>query len=230
MHGGGYMAGSRYLDDKLLDRWSAALNCVGVSVEYRFAPEHPYPTPIEDCYTGFKWMLDNAAKLGIDTSRIVIGGISAGGGLAASLALMARDRGAPSLAGQVLISPMIDDRQSNESNSWDVPIWPPLANRIGWSAYFPQGGAPEYASPARVEDLANLARAYVMVGSAEVFLDESIAYARRLIGAGNMAELQVCGGAPHGFETLALGAATTIRAFGALDAWLSTILKTPLKS
>jgi triacylglycerol lipase len=134
MHGGGYVFGTFMMDDLRFDRLCPALNCMGVSVEYRLAPETPYPGPLEDCYAGLKWTYENASRLGIDRGRLGIGGASAGGGLAAGLALLARDRAEVPLAFQLLIYPMIDDRLTRTSHAWEVPIWTPRSN-AAWQAF-----------------------------------------------------------------------------------------------
>ena len=123
------------MEDLRFDHWCGDLGCIGAAVEYRLAPEHPYPGPLDDCYAGLAWLHENAEALGIDLARSGIGGSSAGGGLAAALALLARDRGGPSIGFQLLVYPMIDDRQITPSSQWPDPIWPPSANTFGWTAY-----------------------------------------------------------------------------------------------
>ena len=211
IHGGGYITGSALTVDPRLNRWVEALDCVAVAVDYRLAPEHPYPIPLEDCYAGLSWVVQHAERLGIDPARLVVAGSSAGAGLAAALALLARDRGGPPLARQVLIYPMLDDRQTTPSSQLDgTAVWGRPANRLGWHAYLGlntnQAQVPAYAAPARATDLAGLPPAFVAVGGADLFRDESIAYAARLLEAGVPAELHVYAGAPHGFEIIAPGA------------------------
>src|SRR3954452_903654 len=135
LHGAGYVAGSNVGDDLRFDRWCPTLPCIGVSVEYRLAPEHPYPTPLDDCYAGLAWVYAHADELDVDASRIGIGGNSAGGGLAAGLALLARDRGEGAVSFAALVDPMIDDRMTTAASAWAVPICPPASNAFGWSAY-----------------------------------------------------------------------------------------------
>ena len=207
IHGGGYISGSALTVDARLNRWVEALDCVAVAVEYRLAPEHPYPVPLDDCYTGLCWAVSHAERLGIDPERVVVAGASAGAGLAAAVALRARDSGGPPLAHQILIYPMIDDRQITPSSQLDgTAVWGRLANQLGWRAYLGpaagQADVPGYAAPARAADLAGLPPAFVAVGSADLFRDETIAYASRLLEAGVPAELHVYPGAPHGFETI----------------------------
>jgi acetyl esterase/lipase len=207
IHGGGYITGSALTVDPRLNFWVEALDCLVVAVDYRLAPEHPYPAPLEDCYTGLTWTITHAEELGVDPARVVVAGSSAGAGLAAAVALLARDRGGPSLAHQVLIYPMLDDRQVTRSSQLDgTAVWGRSANALGWRAYLGpragQAGVPAHAAPARAADLAGLPPAFVAVGSADLFRDESIAYASRLLEAGIPAELHVYPGAPHGFEVI----------------------------
>jgi acetyl esterase/lipase len=207
IHGGGYMFGSGLDRDVRLERWAAELDAVVVSVEYRLAPEHPYPAPLHDCYAGLAWTARQHDELGIHPNRIVVAGASAGGGLAAGLALLARDRGEIELAYQLLIYPMIDDRNETASSRIDgAPVWNRAANLLGWRAYLGRdpGGddIPKYAAPARETDLAGLPKTFIGVGTLDVFRDEDIDYALRLLAAGVPTELHVYPGAPHGFETI----------------------------
>ena len=136
IHGGGYLFGSALTDDPRLARWADELACVVVSIDYRLAPEHPYPAPLDDCYAGLLWVAQHADELGIDPQRIAIGGASAGGGLAAALVLLARDKGEVDVWYQLLIYPMIDDRNVDASSMIDgAPIWSRAANLLGWRAY-----------------------------------------------------------------------------------------------
>jgi acetyl esterase/lipase len=227
IHGGGYVLGSNVLDDARFDRWSRLFPCVGVSVEYRLAPETPYPGPLDDCYAGVRWVRDHADELGVDPGRLGIGGASAGGGLAAGLALLARDRGEIDLAFQLLLYPMIDDRMVTPSSGWADPVWPPAANRFGWTSYL--GGlrgdaVPYHAAPARATDLRGLPPALVAVGALDVFSDEDIDYAVRLRHAGVPTELHVYRGAPHGFDGLAAGTDVARRASRDMEDWLAGVL------
>ena len=203
IHGGGYVIGTYEMEDLRFDRWCQTLNCIGVAVEYRLAPETSYPGPLEDCYAGLKWAVEQAETLGIDPSRIGIGGASAGGGLAAGLALLVRDRGELPNQFQVLIYPMIDDRIESVSSQWEVPIWPPSSNHFGWASYLGDlagNEPPPYAAAARAKDLAGLPPAFILVGSLDGFHDEDVAHAQRLNHAGVHTELHVYPGAPHGFD------------------------------
>jgi acetyl esterase/lipase len=203
IHGGGYVIGSFTMDDAKFDSWCQKFQCVGVSVEYRLAPETPYPGPLEDCYAGLRWTHDHAEELGIDRDRIGIGGVSAGGGLSAALALLARDRGELAVSFQLLECPMLDDRQATSSSQLDgLPIWSRESNTFGWQSYLGElyGAAdvPYHAAPARAADLAGLPPTFIAVGSVDGFRDEDVAYATRLNEAGVPTELHVYPGLPHG--------------------------------
>ncbi len=229
MHGGGYVLGSAAMDDLRFDEWCQQFGCVGVSVEYRLAPETPYPGPLDDCYAGLAWVHANAAELGIDTSRIGIGGASAGAGLASGLALLVRDRAEVPLAFQLLVYPMLDDRMTTTSSGWEVPVWPPAANRFGWQAYLGEladdgDSVPSYAAAARATDVSGLPPTLVLVGALDGFLDEDVDYAMRLIRAGVPTELHVYPGAPHGFDAMALGTAVAEQARRDTEAWLGKVL------
>ncbi len=205
VHGGGYVLGTYAMDDARFDRQCTRFPCVGVSVEYRLAPETPYPGPLDDCYAGLRWTYDHADDLGIDRARIGIAGVSAGGGLAAGLALLARDRGEVSLAFQLLECPMIDDRQTTSSSRLDgLPIWSRESNEFGWRSYlgdlYGSDDIPPYAAAARAENLVGLPPALVIVGGADGFRDEDIGYALRLNQSGVPTELHVLPGAPHGVQ------------------------------
>ena len=213
IHGGGYIFGSIDTSDARCVQMAELLDCVVVSVEYRLAPEHPYPAPLEDCYAGLKWTVEHARDLGIDAQRIVVVGQSAGGGLAAGLALLVRDRGELPLAYQLLIYPMIDDRNITTSSRLVTKVWTREANLLGWRCYLGHepgiDGVSPYAAAARAEDLRGLAPAFIGVGTLDVFRDENIEYARRLLDAGVSTELHVYPGAPHGFEGVAPQAAVS---------------------
>jgi acetyl esterase/lipase len=208
MHGGGYVTGSYASDDARLEGWSRAYQCAGVSVEYRLAPETPYPGPFEDCYRGLKWVFDHHEELGVDPGRIGVSGTSAGAGLAAGLAMLARDRGEVPLQFQLLDAPMIDDRQVTPSSRRDdLVIFDRHSSEFGWRSYlgarYGTPHVPAYAAPARATDLSGLPPAYVCVGNVDGFRDEAIDYAMRLNQAGVPAELHVHPGAPHGVKRFA---------------------------
>ena len=207
IHGGGYVLGSPEQSTPLTRPTAAQQDCVIVSVDYRLAPETPFPGPLEDCYAALVWMTAQADELGIDSAHIGVMGDSAGAGLAASLALLTRDRGGPKLAFQNLMYPMLDDRTVTDPNPNPVTgefSWTRQDNRFGWHAYLGhEAGLPHvsyYAAAARAEDLSGLPAAWIGVGSIDLFLDENIEYARRLIRAGVPAEFSIYPGGFHGFN------------------------------
>jgi acetyl esterase/lipase len=207
LHGGGMICGSVDLYHSLVAAYVAASGVRMLAVDYRVAPEHPHPTPVEDCFAALGWLHEHAAELGVDPGRIAVMGDSGGGGLAAGVALLARDRGTP-LAHQILVYPMLDDRNTlPDPELVAFAAWTYDSNRIGWTALLGDsaGGddVPSYAAPAREQDLARLAPAYVEVGELDIFRDEDIDYARRLAAAGVSVELHVHPGAPHGFDRIA---------------------------
>jgi triacylglycerol lipase len=183
---------------------------------------------MDDCYAGLRWVHAHADELGVDPARIGIGGASAGGGLAAGLALLARDRGEVPLAFQLLIYPMIDDRRVTPSSAWEVPIWPPSANEFGWASYLSaaggDGAVPAYAAPARAVDVGGLPDALVVVGMLDGFLDEDVIYAQRMMQAGVPVELHVYPGAPHGFDGFAPDAAVARQCRRDVNGWLARVL------
>jgi acetyl esterase/lipase len=197
------------MDDALLASAVERLGLAAVSVEYRLAPEHPDPAPVEDCYTGLVWTAAHALELGIDPDRIAVGGPSAGGGLAAGTALLARDRQGPHVAFQLLFEPMLDDRAITPSSTAyeESVVWDRNANRYGWNALLGDRAGTDavshYAAPARATDLSGLPPAFVDVGEIETFRDECIDYAQRLMMAGVSTELHVYRGAVHGFDLMA---------------------------
>jgi acetyl esterase/lipase len=225
IHGGGYVIGSYDMDSPLLDRWCPSLGVVGVSVEYRLAPETSYPGPLEDCYAALRWTYDHAHKLGIDKQRIGLYGLSAGGGLAAALALLARDRGEVPLAFVLLDCPMLDDRQQTPSITADgLYVWSAASNEFGWRSYlgelYGSDEVPPYAAAAREADLGALPPTCIVVGSIDGFRDEDIAYAQRLNQSGVPCELHVIAGLPHAY-LLVPGAAAVQLAMHCMDDWLT---------
>lgn len=231
IHGGGMIMGSprAIANDPLLD-WAAELNTAVISVDYRLAPENPHPAPVEDCYAGLTWVSDHAAELGIDPARIVVAGASAGGGLAAAVALMARDRQGPPLLGQLLSYPMLDDRNDSGSTHQMIGlgIWDRHANDLGWTSLLGDArGGPDvspYAAPARATDLSGLPPAFITVGSAETFRDEDVAYAMRIWEAGGHAELHVWPGGFHAFDTMLPDTALARDHANARLSWLRRLL------
>lgn len=208
MHGGGFVLGSARASLRSAQELASTLDCVVVSVDYRLAPETKFPGPLEDNYAALKWLHSNGGALRIDPSRIAVMGESAGGGHAAMLAIAARDRGEVPIVYQALIYPMLDDRTGSTRKTppyQGALIWTAEKNRFGWTALLgvPAGSArvPYGAVPARVEDLRGLPPAFIGVGSIDLFVDEDIDYARRLVDFGIPVTLDVVPGAFHGFDT-----------------------------
>ncbi|WP_326835646.1 alpha/beta hydrolase [Amycolatopsis rhabdoformis] len=230
LHGGGMMAGTNRTGADWLLGWLAEIPMVVVSADYRLAPEHPHPAPVEDCYSGLAWVGNHTADLGIDPGRLLVAGGSAGGGLAAATALLARDRGGPALCGQLLVCPMIDDRASTPSSTELVGegVWDSVSNATGWSALLGDAaGGPDvspYAAPARATDLTGLPPAFVEVGSVETFRDEAVAYASRLWQAGGQAELHAWPGGCHGFDEVVPHAPISREARESRVNWLRRVL------
>jgi acetyl esterase/lipase len=196
IHGGGYVIGDARQDDPICAKFSRRLGITVASVEYRLAPEHPYPVPLEDCYSALTWLFSLPA---VDRERIAIGGASAGGGLAAALALLARDRGEVAPAFQLLTYPMLDDRSSATAENRNYRLWDTHSNRFGWAAYL--GGAdPQVAVPGRRGDLSGLPPAWIGVGTHDLFHDEDLAYSERLQAAGVPCQVEVVPGVFHGFD------------------------------
>lgn len=229
-HGGGMIIGDRFTGAEEYLNWVMELDAVVVSVEYRLAPENPDPAPVDDCYAGLVWTAAHAEELGIDPQRLVIGGGSAGGGLAAGVTLKARDLGGPALAGQLLIYPMLDDRNDTASSHQvdGFGVWDRGSNDTGWDALLGDRRKTDavsiYAAPARATDLTNLPPAFIDVASAEVFRDEDVAYAVKIWEQGGVAELHVWPGGFHGFDAMAPQAALSLRARAARLDWLRRIL------
>jgi acetyl esterase/lipase len=230
VHGGGMIVGTNRDDLANILDLAATAGAAVVSVDYRLAPETPHPGPVEDCYAGLTWLTDQAASLGVDPERIVLVGGSAGAGLAAATALLCRDRRGPAVAGQLLMSPMLDDRNDSPSihQMADSPTWNRAANEVGWTALLGAArGGPEVcpaAAPARAEDLAGLPPTFIDVGSADPFRDEDVDFASRIWQAGGIAELHVWPGGFHAFEVVAPHAAITRAAVAARESWLRRLL------
>lgn len=218
VHGGGMILSNVDIYDRPVARYVSATGVPFLSVEYRYAPEYPHPTPVEDCYAGLVWLVEHARDLGVDPARIAIMGDSGGGGVAAGLALYARDRGGPAVARQILIYPMLDDRNTRPDPSL-LPFmtWSYDDNLTGWGALLGDAvGGPNvspHAAAARVVDASGLPPTYIDVGELDIFRDEDIEYARRLSAAGVSVELHVHPGVPHGWEVFAPDIAVTRRAF-----------------
>jgi acetyl esterase/lipase len=205
IHGGGYVGGFAAMDDSFCRAVTKELGIVVASVEYRRAPEHPFPVPLHDCHDALEWLADRDT---VDRSRIAIGGASAGGGLAAGLALLARERGAVVPGFQLLSYPMLDDRTvlRRDIDETHFRLWNNAKNAFGWSSYLnaePGSDAINaLAAPARERDLAGLPAAWIGVGTDDLFYDEAVEYASRLRAAGVSAELLVVDGAFHAFDAV----------------------------
>ncbi|MCL9762708.1 alpha/beta hydrolase [Frankia sp. AiPa1] len=232
MHGGGLVIGAAAFDDEFCRQVADQLGVVVVSVDYRLAPEHPYPTPLEDCYLGLRWL---AAQPEVDQDRIAVGGNSAGGGLAVALTLLARQRGEIGLTFQLLSYPMIDDRSSDRIDiaPRQLRMWNQNSNRYGWTAYLgpaatdATGEVSPLAVPARAKDLTGLPPAWIGVGTRDLFHDEDVAYAHRLRAAGVPCALHEVPGAYHGFDLIEATAAVSREFRRAQIATLSAALTVP---
>jgi acetyl esterase/lipase len=205
IHGGGMILGDIAGEDPVATAICEHVDAVVVSVEYRLAPEHPHPAQVEDCYAGLVWMARHAAELRFDPDRLAVYGGSAGGGLTIATSMLARDRGFPALRFQMPIYPMIDDRNETPSSHeiTDIGVWDRAGNIEAWKWYLGEGKPDQYAAPARAEDLAGLPPTYIDVGTVDLFRDEDIAFAMRLMAAGIPTELHVDHGAYHASEVFA---------------------------
>jgi acetyl esterase/lipase len=212
--------GSARFDDAFARELSETLGVSVASVDYRLAPEHPHPEPLEDCYAALEWVADRY-------DPVVVAGGSAGGGLAAALALLARDRSGPAIAGVQLFYPMLDDRGETASAKElaDTAVWNRRLHDLAWSAYLGGTSANQYAAPARASDLSGLPPHYLDVGDLDLFLDEDVAYAGALGAAGVVVELYVESGAVHAFERVNPDAAVSRRAIARRLRWLATRLE-----
>jgi acetyl esterase/lipase len=205
LHGGGFVFGTAAQDDGLCRHLAAKLGIVVASVDYRLAPEHPFPTPLHDCYEALTWL---AGREGVDPDRLAIGGASAGAGLAAALALLAKERGQVKPVLQLLSYPMLDDRTAERTDidEHHFRLWRNRSNRFGWSSYTGKdpgsANVSPLAAPARYDDLSGLPDAWIGVGTLDLFYDEDVAYARRLEDAGVQCELDIVEGAFHGFDAV----------------------------
>ena len=205
IHGGGYVLGDAEMNDLPNRQIALEMGCVVVSVDYRLAPETPWPGSLEDNYAALCWLANEAGRLAVDPARIAISGDSAGGGHAAALAIHARNQGGPAICFQLIDYPMLDDRTAASDDPHPFAgefVWTPERNHFGWKSLLgAEPGGPdvhETAAPARVADLAGLPPAYISIGALDLFLEESLEYTRRLARAGVPVELHVIPGAYHG--------------------------------
>ncbi|MFV0406342.1 MAG: alpha/beta hydrolase [Propioniciclava sp.] len=227
IHGGGYILGAAAMDDARTGEIAARLGIMVVSVEYRLASRNPYPAPLDDCLAAWEWLVGNADELGVDTTRLAIGGASAGGGLAASLVQRLHDMGGVQPVAQWLWCPMLDARTADDRtlDDEDHVVWNNKDNRFGWGAYLAAGGG-EYAVPAAREDLEGLPPAWISSGTIELFYPEDIAYAERLREAGVSTTVVEVPGAPHAVQMVARGT-PTVKAYEArAREWLAGRLGT----
>jgi len=230
MHGGGFLVGAAVQDDALCARFARELGLVVVSVDYRLAPKHPFPAALDDCFAAWRWISDHP-DLNVDPARIAVGGMSAGGGLAACLAQRILDSGVIQPAAQLLIYPMLDDRTALDHSLDRIqhPLWNNQNNRGGWTAYLGhepgQAAEPDYAVAARRQDLTGLPPAWIGVGDVDLFYGENREYAQRLESAGVSCDLQVVPGAPHGFQVVVPGAEISKEFSAAASGFLARALK-----
>ncbi|MDQ0823777.1 acetyl esterase/lipase [Arthrobacter sp. V1I7] len=212
IHGGGMVMGSIAADDAYAAALAVDVGCTVVSVGYGLAPENPGTGPVEDCYDALVWLVAQASEIGVDVGRLAVFGVSAGGGIACGLSLLARDRGTPRLTYQMLIYPMLDDRSATPSSHAivDLGVWDRAANLEAWRHLLGEdvGGSDvsPYAAPARETELSGLPATYLDVGDLDLFFDEDIQLAQRLANCGVPLELHVYPGAYHGFDQIAPGA------------------------
>ena len=206
IHGGAFIMGTADMMQSACERYAVEFNCVVVNVDYRLAPENPFPAGIEDCYAGLQWFADNAAELNVNPDHIVVAGGSAGGGLTAALTLLVRDRKGPKIVAQFPLYPMIDDRCDSPSNIevTDNRIWNGISNKTSWEMYLkdlePGEEIPIYAAPARATDYSNLPTTFTFIGDLDPFRDETITYVQKLRQHGVPVEFHLYPGCFHAFE------------------------------
>ena len=229
LHGGGMISGNRFSGLAMTVPWILEHDAVVVSAEYRLAPEFEDPHPVEDCFAAFKWMVSNVKDLVINPERILVAGASAGGGLASGVCLLARDRGGIQPCGQLLIYPMLDEKNNTVSSLQfaGIGLWDRESNETGWNALLgTRRGTDEvsyYASPSRADNLSGLPPAFIDVASAEVFRDECVSFAMRMWADGGIAELHVWPGGTHAFDIIAPEATISKGARTARDSWIRRV-------
>lgn len=227
IHGGGYVMGAAATDDDLCRRFADRLGITVAAVDYRLAPEYPYPVPVDDCFDALTWLADQPD---IDPSRLAVGGASAGGGLAAATALLARDRAVPTLAFQLLVYPMLDDRTATrpDSDHRSRRLWNNRANHFGWRCYLGHDPGRSHvdprAAPGREEDLSGLPPTWLGVGTLDLFHDENVDYANRLRAGGVRCVTEIVPGAFHGFDMVCAQAEVSKAFFDAQVAALEAAL------
>lgn len=230
IHGGGLVIGAAKQDERLCAETVGELGITVVSIEYRLAPESPFPAALDDALAAWEWVQIHASELGIDPTRVAVGGESAGAGIAASLVQRLHDTGGVQPIAQWLFAPMLDDRTAarHDLDHLDHFVWSNRANRFGWSSYLgEEPGAPavpEYAVPARRVDLTGLPPAWLYVSDIELFHDEVIGYADRLRDAGVDVTVEIVSGAPHGFGNWAGTSGPARRLHARARSWLATVL------
>ncbi|KAE9371358.1 alpha/beta-hydrolase [Stipitochalara longipes BDJ] len=233
IHGGGMLLGTRHFLLGQTFVWVKHLDAVLISVEYRLAPEHPSPANLDDCYAGLEWVAAHTSELSIDSDRVMIAGASSGGGLAAGVALMARDRKGPKLCAQLLLYGMLDDLNDTVSTRqfWSEGTWTGRSNLEAWNLLFSgrrnTDNVTIYASPARAQDLSGLPPAFIDVGSAEVFRDENVVYVSKLWECGVQAELHIWPGAWHGYDFFGPKTEVSKVALETRMRWMQRIFKIP---
>jgi acetyl esterase/lipase len=226
IHGGGMIMGSLETEDHIAAMLSEELGVLVASVDYRLAPEHPYPAQVDDCYAGLEWLVQRAESLGIDAARLALYGASAGGGLAVACAMKARNLGGPEISLLMCIYPMLDDRNETQSSRefTDIGIWDREANLEAWGLYLGGASVDQYAAPTTADDLSRLPATFLDVGEVDLFRDEDVAFAARLMQSGVRTELHVYPGAYHASEVIAPEAALSQRIWGARFAALTAAL------
>lgn len=229
IHGGGYIIGSAESDGYMAKQLAITLNCAVAVVDYRLAPEHAYPAPLQDCYAALNLLISDAERLAIDKNKVAILGVSAGGGLAAGLGLLNRDEAGHDLCGQVLVYPMLDDTNVAPATGPDDDffVWQRASNLFGWKSYlgalFGQTDIPAYAAAARARELSGLPKTLLIVGDMDLFAEEDVLYARKLIKAGVPTDLHVYAGVCHGFDGIAPLSAPAVRCKNEIEVFLTEI-------
>jgi acetyl esterase/lipase len=230
IHSGGMIAGDRFVGMEMVADWAEEFQMIATTIEYRLAPEFPDPYPIEDCYAALQYISDHSQDLGIDSSKIILVGMSAGGGLCAGVTLMARDRKGPKIFAQLLMCPMLDESNSSASSYQfqDLGLWDRGSNEVGWNSLLGnRRHGPEvsiYASPTKNQDYENLPKTFLDVGSLEVFRSEIVRFAEKIWGAGGDCELHVWANAFHGFDLSVPEANISKQALVARKQWLKRAL------